>query len=386
MGGSDLGRAGPEFAAPDIDPDDAFAILYTSGTTGKPKGVELSHRNLIHAAAETAEAVELTSDDRVVGVTALFHVFGLGPGLLGSALSGASLILQDEFGARNTLELVTRYGATVHFGVPTLFATELGEVRRTGADVSSIRVCLSAGAPMSDDLARRIEEGFGCPLLIAYSLTELASTAALTRLDDPDEKRRFTVGRPVRATEVKVVDEEGRSLPLESVGEIAVRGPGVTRGYHRQPRETKRALDEEGYLRTGDLGILDDEGYVHLVGRSTDVVIRGGFNVHPREVEDRLMAHPAVERAAVVGFPDEFLGEALCAFVVRVEGGVVTESELRDWSGDALAEYKLPDRVRFVDELPMTGSGKVWRLELARLAQLDQASELEGAPMSEEDT
>jgi fatty-acyl-CoA synthase len=145
-------------------------------------------------------------------------------------------------------------------------------------------------------------------------------------------------------------------------------------------------MDGEGYLRTGDLGIVDDEGYVHLVGRSTDVVIRGGFNVHPREVEDRLTSHPAVERAAVVGYPDEILGEALCAFVVRVEGGVVTQSELRDWSAAALSEYKLPDRVRFVDELPMTGSGKIWRLELARLARTDQASELIQAPLSNRDS
>ncbi|MDH3223643.1 MAG: AMP-binding protein, partial [Gemmatimonadota bacterium] len=213
-----------------------------------------------------------------------------------------------------------------------------------------------------------------------YSLTEAAATVAVTTTDAPPAKRHFTVGRPVAGMEVRVLGEDGRPLPVESVGEIAIRGPCVTRGYYRQPRETERALDGEGYLRTGDLGMLDDEGFIHLVGRSTDVVVRGGFNVHPREVEDRLTSHPAVDRAAVVGFPDELLGEALCAFVVCVEGGVVTGSELRDWSRESLAEYKLPDRIRFVEALPMTGSGKIWRHELARLALVDQASDLDGTP------
>ena len=371
---------GRAFQGAEHDPDAPFAILYTSGTSGKPKGVELSHRNLIHAAAVTAEAVSLTSDDRVVGVTALFHVFGLGPGLLGTAVGGGRLLLQDEFGAARTLALIESEGATVHFGVPTLFATELAELRKRSADLTSVRVCLSAGAPMGDGLAQAVEDRFGAPVVIAYSLTEAASTVAVSGPEDPASKRHFTVGRPVRGTEVRVLGEGGAALPVESVGELAIRGPGVTGGYYRQPRETARAMDAEGYLRTGDLGMLDDEGFIHLVGRSMDVVVRGGFNVHPREVEDRLGSHPAVDRAAVVGFPDERLGEGLCAFVVRVEGGVVTESELRDWSRESLAEYKLPDRIRFVDTMPMTGSGKLWRHELARLARMDQASELDGGP------
>ena len=366
--------AGRDYDAAPGQADEVFAILYTSGTTGKPKGVELTHAGLIHAAAETVDAVGLTADDRVVGVTALFHVFGLGPGVIGTALGGAALILQEEFGARETLDLVEEHRATVHFGVPTSFATELKELEGGGGDPSSVRVCLAAGAPVSAELARSVEDGFGCPLLIAYSLTEAGSTVALTRTDDSTEKRFHTVGRPVAGTEVKVVDTDGAELPVESVGEIAIRGPAVTPGYHRQPKQTQTAMDDEGYLMTGDLGILDEDGYIHLVGRRTDVVIRGGFNVHPREVEDRLMTHPAVDRAAVVGVPDEILGEALHAFVVCVEGGIVTEPELKAWSADSLAEYKLPDQVKFVDALPMTGSGKVWRLELARLALADRAS------------
>ena len=357
---------GRDFAAPAAAPDDPFAILYTSGTSGKPRGVELAHGNLLHAATETTRAIALGPGDVVAGISALHHVFGLGPGLLGTALSGAALLLRDEADTADALTSASDHGTTVQYGVPTDFATLLGHIERRGGPPPALRLCVSSGAPMSDDLARRIEASLGVPLVIAYSLTEAASTLAMSRPGDPARKRLFTVGRPVGGTEVRVKERDGTILPRESVGEIAVRGPGVMRGYYRQPRETAAATDPDGYLRTGDLGMLDEDGYLHLVGRREDVVIRGGFKVHPREVEDRIMAHPAVERAAVVGVPDEILGEAVCACVVRVEGGVVTEPEIQAWSAAALAGYKVPDLVSFMDELPLTDSGTVRRRELAR--------------------
>lgn len=357
---------GRDFEARAVAAGDPFAILYTSGTSGKPRGVELSHANLLHAAGETTRAIGLAPGDVVAGVSALHHVFGLGPGLLGTVLSGASLVLQDEADAARTLEAAVRHGATVQYGVPTLFATLLQLIERGGGPPAALRLCLASGAPMRDDLARRVEASFGVPLVIAYSLTEVASTLAMTRPGDPAGKRIFTVGRPVGGTEVRIKERDGAALPPESVGEIAVRGPGVMLGYHRQPRETAAATDPDGYLLTGDLGMVDEEGYVHLVGRREDVVIRGGFKVHPREVEDRLMAHPAIDRAAVVGVSDEILGEAVCACVVRVEGGVVTEREVRDWASAALAEYKVPDLVSFMDDFPLTGTGTVRRHELTR--------------------
>ena len=364
---------GRDFAARSVGPDDPFAIVYTSGTTGKPKGVELTHGNLIHAAGETTIATGLAPGDVVVGVNALFHAFGLGPGLLGTALGGASLVLQDGCDAAATLDLVERHGATVHYGVPTLFATELPEIERRGTGPPpSVRLCLASGAPVRDDLARRIEESFGASLVIAYSLTEAASTLAVGHPGDPAGKRLFTVGRPIGDTVVRVTDDDGIVLPPESVGEIRVRGPGVMRGYYRQPGETAALTDSEGYLCTGDLGMVDEDGYLHLVGRREDVVIRGGFNVHPGEVENRIVAHPAVARAAVVGISDEILGEAICACVVRVEGGVVTENEIRNWSAVTLAEYKVPDLVSFMENLPLTGSGNVWRHELARRVSLER--------------
>ena len=357
---------GRDFRAHPAAPDDPFAIVYTSGTTGKPKGVELTHRNLIHAARETSDAVHLAPADVVVGVSELFHAFGLGPGLLGAVLGGASLVLHDGLDAAESLDLAERHGATVHYGVPTLFARALREIRERGRAPGTLRLCLASGAPVRDDLARRIESNFGTPLLIAYSLTEAASTLAIGRPEDPADKRIFTVGRPVADTLVRVTGEDGEDLPPESVGEIRVRGPGVMRGYYRQPRQTAAATDSGGYLQTGDIGMIDEEGYLHLVGRREDVMIRGGSNVHAREVEDRLAAHPAVDRGAVIGIPDEILGEAICACVVRVEGGVVTESEIRSWCAGTLAEYKVPDVVTFMDDLPLTGTGKVWRHELAR--------------------
>ncbi len=357
---------GRDFTAKSADPDATFAIVYTAGTTGKPKGVELTHRNLLHAASATAETVALGDDDVVVGISALYQVFGLAPGLLGTLFAGASLVLADGGDAKQTLDLADRYRATIHYGTPTLFARELRAIARRGRRPESVRLCVVSGAPMRDELARRIEASFGAPVVAAYSLTEAASVLALGRPQDPPGKRLFTVGRPVAKTDVRVTEEDGDALPAESVGELRVRGPGVMRGYYRQPGATAASLDAQGYLRTGDLGMLDEDGYLHLLGRRTEVVIRDGYNVYPREIEDRLGAHPAVEKAAVVGIADEILGEAICACVARVEGGVVSEEEIRDWCALALAEYKVPDLITFIEDLPLTRTGKVWRTELAR--------------------
>jgi len=347
---------------------DRFAIVYTSGTMGKPKGVELSHANLIAAASGTADAIALGPKDRVVGVSALFHVFGLGPGLLGTLMAGASIVLREEADASTTLDDVERHRATVHYGIPTLFVAELGELDARPRDVSSIRVAVVAGAPVGDDLVRRLEARLGVPVTTAYSLTETASTVCASRPQDPAEVRRFSVGRAIEGTTVRVLEKDGSELPVESVGEIAVRGPGVMLGYYRQPRETAAAFDEDGYFLTGDLGLVDPAGFLHLVGRRKDVIIRSGFNVYPREVEARIEAHPAVQEVAVVGVPDPLLGDSICACVVPVEGAVVTAPEIVDWSREVLASDKIPDLVRFVDAIPRTDTGQVRRAELSRVA------------------
>jgi len=366
---------GREAPAPKVDPrDDLFAILYTSGTTGKPKGVAVTHSGVLQTAAGTIDAIQIRPDDRIIGVTALFHVFGMGPGILGSLLSGAALVLQDEFDAGETLDLVERHRVTVQFGIPTLYVTELHEQARISRDLSSLRIGVAAGAPLADDVFRKVQKHICPTLLVAYSLTETSSTVCITRPEDPAVKRRFTVGRPLAGTQVRVLEKDGTELPVESVGEIAIKGPGVMSGYYRQPIETKGAFDHDGFFLSGDLGIIDEDGYIHLVGRRKEVIIRSGFNVYPREVEERLQAHPAVGEAAVVGVSDEVLGEAICACVVPVEGAIVTGHEIMDWCRRTLADYKVPDLVRFLDSFPLTGTGKVRRVELARMIQAERQS------------
>lgn len=366
---------GRPYPTVEVDPaEDTFAILYTSGTMGKPKGVALSHENVLDAAGRTVDAIDLGPDDVVFGVATIFHVFGLGPGLLGTMLAGGTLVLQEQYRPAEALELIERHGATVHYGVPTVFITELRHPDRERRDLSSLRAGIVAGAPIGDELVQRIRDEL-CPgLQVAYSLTETASTVAITRADDPAEKQVFTVGRPLPGTEVRVLDLDGTDLPQESLGEIAVRGPGVMKGYYRQPGETAQTFDERGFFMTGDLGMVDEEGFLHVVGRRKELVIRGGFNVYPREVEDRLHAHPAVMDAAVVGLPHEVLGEVVCACIVPVEGAIVTGEEIKEWCRGTLADFKIPDLVRFFDVFPLTGSGKIRRVELTRMISAEESS------------
>jgi acyl-CoA synthetase (AMP-forming)/AMP-acid ligase II len=367
--------AGRDYSA--VLPDssaETFALVYTSGTMGKPKGVELSHDNLLAAAAGMADTIGLAADDRVIGVSALYHVFGLGPGLLSTLLAGSSIVLQEDTDPAATLDQIERLRATVHYGIPTLFVAELAQLQSRSRDVSSLRLALLAGAPVGDELVREIEAELGATVLCAYSVTETSSAVSCSRPSDPAEKRRFTVGRPLPGTTVRILETDGSELPVESVGEIGVKGPGVMRGYYRQPRETVAAFDGDGYFLSGDLGLIDEEGYLHLVGRRKDVIIRSGFNVYPREVEARIESHPAVQEVAVVGLADSLLGEAICACVVPVEGAIVTGREVVHWCRETLADDKVPDLVRFLDELPRTDTGKVRRVELSRLAQSEGRS------------
>jgi fatty-acyl-CoA synthase len=368
------GRGG-DIPQPEVRPEeDLFAILYTSGTMGKPKGVSLTHRNLLDTAAATAEAIGIREDDIVFGLSTLFNVFGLGTGVLGTLSAGASLVLQEEYDLESALETIERERVTVHHGVPTAFVTELRQPGRRERDLSSLRTGLIAGAPVGEELVTLVQRELVPEIRVAYGLTETGSTVSVTVAADPPGKQRSTVGRPVDGTEVKVLDVDGSELPLESVGEIAVRGPGLMHGYYRQPGETALVMTQDGFFRTGDLGMLDDEGYLHIIGRRKEVIIRGGFNVYPREVEDRLHAHPALLDVAVVGLPDEILGEISCACIVPVEGAIVTGQEIKQFCSEVMADYKVPDLVRFLDGFPTTGSGKVRRVELARMISAEESS------------
>ena len=354
--------------------DALFAIVYTSGTMGKPKGVALTHENLMSNAATTAEAIGLTADDVVFGVNTLFNVFGIGTGVLGTMAAGASLVLDEGLSPAEALEVVEREGVTVIHGVPTNFILALNEPSRASRNLSSLRTGIVAGAPVTEELAQRIMRDLVPGIRVGYGMTETGNTVSVNTPDDPRGKQVATVGRPLAETEVRVIDADGSVLPVESVGEVAIRGPGVMQGYYRQPGETAQVFTPDGFFLTGDLGMVDEEGYVHLIGRRKEMIIRGGFNVYPREVEDRLHAHPAVLDVAVVGLPDEILGEKACACIVPVEGAIVTGEEIRDFCREVLADYKVPDLVRFLDGFPLTGSGKVRRVELARMINAEESS------------
>ncbi len=375
----DLVSSGEGRALPDIrvDSEEAvYAILYTAGTTGKPKGVMLTHSNLVETSAATAQALEMTADDVVLVAVPMFNIFGLGT--LISALSvGASVVLMDKFDAVESLELAAETGATVLHGVPTMFVMQLRSGAIDRLDLSKLRTGIVAGAPVSDDLARQVRERLVPDLEIAYGLTETSPTVSMTRRDDPREKRNYTAGRLLEGIEVRILGDDGATLPVESIGELAVRGFNVMKGYYRQPDETSRSFTTDGFFRTGDLAMVDEDGYLHIVGRKKETIIRGGYVIYPPEVEDVVRLHPAVQDVVVVGVENEVLGELICACIMPVEGAIVTGEEIKDFCLERIAQYKAVDLVRFLDTFPMTGSGKVRRVELARMISAECATRRE---------
>jgi fatty-acyl-CoA synthase len=285
-------------------------------------------------------------------------------------VTGGTLVLQPRFDPTEALGLIERERITIAHGVPTMFELLMRDGTFARRDLSTVRTGIVAGSPVSADLARRIRRWND--VQIAYGLTETGPTVTVTRADDSLDARERTVGRPITGVEVRIVDPmTGTMHGPESVGELAVRGPGVMLGYHRMPGETKRAFSPDGFFLTGDLAILDEHGYVTIVGRRKAMIIRGGYNVFPRELEDVLRTHPAVDDVCVVGLPNEILGEIICACVIPVEGAIVTGDELKHYCQEHLADYKVPDAIRFVDAFPLTGSGKVKRQELTRLMGLE---------------
>ncbi|HEX2206848.1 MAG TPA: AMP-binding protein, partial [Longimicrobium sp.] len=325
-------------------------------------------------AALSADAVGLRADDVVFGVNTLFNAFGIGTGVLGTMVAGASLVLHEGYDPTTALDVLEREGVTVFHGVPTNFILALNAVEASSPATRSLRTGVVAGAPVSDELVQRIQRELVPGVRVGYGMTETGNLVSVNTPDDPAGKQVATVGRPLPEVEIRVIDVDGSVLPVESVGEVAVRGPGVMRGYYRQPGETSQVFTPDGFFLTGDLGMVDEEGFLHLIGRRKEMIIRGGFNVYPREVEDRLHAHPAVLDVAVVGLPDEILGEVACAAIVPVEGAIVTGEEIRDFCREVLADYKVPDLVRFLDGFPLTGSGKVRRVELARMISAEESS------------
>jgi long-chain acyl-CoA synthetase len=346
------------------DHSDTAVVLYTSGTTGTPKGAELTHANLARNAEVATELFDLTPGSVVLGSLPLFHSFGQTCALNASVLAGACVTLLPRFDAGRALELVERDRVTIFMGVPTMYGALLDHPERERHDVSSLRLCVSGGASLPVELLHGFERSFGCTILEGYGLSE---TSPIASFNHPDRERKpGSIGTPIAGVEMKLVDDAGGEVDRGKVGEIVIRGHNVMKGYWRKPDATAEAISADGWFRSGDLAVMDDDGYFFIVDRKKDMIIRGGYNVYPREIEEVLYSHPAVREAAVVGVPHPELGEEVAAAVALKPDGLVTEDELRDFVKEQVAAYKYPRLVWFVDELPKTATGKILKRELHR--------------------
>jgi long-chain acyl-CoA synthetase len=355
-----LGSHEPQCALIPRAEEDVAVLLYTSGTTGRPKGAQLTHANLRHNATLIATTLlELTPDDVVMGCLPLFHVFGQSCGLNAALCSGASLTLIPRFSADAALDAIVRDGVTVFEGVPTMFSALLGRKQRR-ADAATVRLGVSGGASLPVEVLLGVEKTFGFPVLEGYGLSE---TSPAVTFNHPDRPRKpGSIGTPVQGVQVRLVNDEGTEVPAGEVGEIAVRGKNVMLGYHNQPDATRAAIPD-GWFRTGDLARVDDDGYYFIVDRKKDLIIRGGYNVYPREIEEILYEHPAVADAVVVGIPHTELGEEIGAAIVTKQP--TDPADIREFVRSRVAAYKYPRRIWFVDALPTGPTGKILRREVS---------------------
>ncbi|MFB7949010.1 AMP-binding protein [Kitasatospora phosalacinea] len=370
------GRAGDrgELASVQLElsPDDPINIQYTSGTTGFPKGATLSHRNILNNGYFVGELCGYTERDRICLPVPFYHCFGMVMGNLAATSHGACTVIPaPAFDAAATLAAVTAERCTSLYGVPTMFIAELADPGFDGYDLSSLRTGIMAGAPCPTEVMKGVMERMGMTeVSICYGMTETSPVSTQTRVDDPVERRVSTVGRVGPHLEVKVVDPEtGRTLPRGEPGELCTRGYSVMLGYWAEPERTAEAVDPDGWMRTGDLAVMDADGYLSITGRIKDMVIRGGENVYPREVEEFLYAHPDVLDVQVIGVPDARYGEELMAWVRMREGAPpLTAEAVRAFCTGRLAHFKIPRYVHVVAEFPMTVTGKVRKVEMRELA------------------
>ena len=357
------------FVPPTREITDTAVILYTSGTTGQPKGAELTHANMVTNAMVSFDmftpALELANQSAALITLPLFHSTGQTCQMNAGLYGGMRLVLHHRFDPASVLESFASERIAVWVGVPTMYWALLQYARSTSADLSSmaasLRLCVSGGAPMPLEVLRGFEAAFNTRVLEGYGLSETSPVLAFNQLHRPSKPG--TVGLPIFGVEIRCVDEEDRPVPRGVRGEVVARGPNVMKGYYGRPAETAEAL-RGGWFHTGDIGILDDEGYLAIVDRKKDMILRGGFNVYPREIEEVLMTHPGVALCAVVGVPDERLGEEIKAFVVPRPSTSVTEAELVAWAREQLAAYKYPRHVEFRDALPTNATGKILKREL----------------------
>ncbi len=352
--------------------NDAINIQFTSGTTGFPKGATLTHRNILNNGFFIGEAMKLTEADRLCIPVPLYHCFGMVLGNLAVLTHGGCIVYpNDAFEPLSVLQTVQDEKCTGLHGVPTMFIAELDHPRFAEFDLGTLRTGIMAGSPCPIEVMKRVQRDMNmAEVTIAYGMTETSPVSCQSQTDTPLDKRVSTVGLVQPHLEVKIIDpESGATLPIGATGELCTKGYSVMQGYWGDEARTREAIDAEGFMHTGDLATMDAEGYVNIVGRSKDMVIRGGENVYPREIEEFLYRHPSIQDVQVVGVPDQKFGEELCAWIIVKPGQSLDEAEVREFCKGKIAHYKVPRYMKFVDEFPMTVTGKIQKFKIRELMQ-----------------
>ncbi len=353
-----------------LDPDDIINMMYTSGTTGFPKGVMLTHHNLVTNGCGVSECMKLGPEDRLCIPVPFFHCFGCVLGTMTSVVSGTTMVPVEVFNPGKVLEAIEKERCTGVHGVPTMFIMELELMKKETFDTSSLRTGIMAGSPCPIEVMKQVVSFMGIrEITITYGQTESSPAITNTRTNDPLELRVSTVGRALPGVEVKIVDPEtGEEVPFGVQGELCARGHNIMKGYYKMPEATAAAVDKDCWLHTGDLAVMGENGYCKITGRLKDMIIRGGENVYPREIEEFLYTHPSVKDVQVVGVPSVKYGEETMAFIQLKEGHKITEEEIKNFCAGQIARYKIPRYVAFVDSYPTTASGKIQKYILREMA------------------
>jgi fatty-acyl-CoA synthase len=353
-----------------LEADEVINMQYTSGTTGFPKGVQLTHANIVKNAFYIGECMELGPEDRVCIPVPFFHCFGCVLGTLNTVTHEGTMVPVEQFDAEEVLQAVHKERCTALLGVPTMFIAELEHENYGEYDTSSLRTGIMAGSPCPEEVMKQVVNDMGADeITIAYGQTESSPVITQTRTDDPIERRVSTVGRKLPDVEVKLVDvDTGEEIGMGEQGDLCTRGYHVMKGYYKMPDKTAEVIDEDGWLHTGDLAVMDEDGYFQITGRADDMIIRGGENIYPREIEEFLYTHPETSDVQVYGVPDEKYGERVAAAIIKKKDASLTEEDVKEYCRENIAHYKVPEYVDFVEEYPMTASGKIQKYKLREAA------------------